>query len=525
MLPVPFKKYVPKLFKDDPKTDTLSNKADVHLTLWKNDVLGMKRFVRADECDASHVSELGFLLRAGIKENDSDLVKRGKVINAIPNHKKRGLWTNELKTIIDAVTGYSAVFYVEANRSDWIMVGESYQATDYVGSLGVDAVPDLNLGLHLYGSADEESEAGNIFINLHNGTTTAVLTYVQVKAVYEAINDYIQFSYLRIFIGYVNSSGQFIKYDLMPVQTITASGALPIFKFINGEFWIISGNTAKVYAIEAGTLLHTINLATGIGMSFLNGAVELMGNSLVILGNYWMTEVDVLTYTVIKSAYLRTSNYFTRGISNLGGFVFVLDGGWTIHKVDVGNARKVKSWDFNAIYNDVAATITSDGYYLYLATYYDYGSLLSKIIKLDLDLNIVATYYPLIHPSMFFWKEGKLYFGNLSATAPQYGIFDPATETFEYNTIDYSVEFMTFNISQAGEMFVLRHYTTPRAILKYGKKFVRQRVSGETPSGVGTVTNGYTAQLEVYEDFIAIASSTNNCLVLKNFSSIIGDPT
>jgi|WetSurMetagenome_2_1015567.scaffolds.fasta_scaffold253498_2 hypothetical protein len=213
MLPIPFLKYFPKLYQNDPKAQFLASKMDSIFTAIKNDILGLKRLNRADECPAQFLSELDFTLQANVKKGDSEYTKRKKISTAIATQKKRGTWQNDAKIRIDSITTYSSDIFRASSSDDWILCGDGVTENDqnYWASMGVDGIDD-KLGIALIGDGTEIEIQGNIYINLHSGIYTAVLSAAQIAQIVDEISTDIVPAYMRIYLGYADITGSFNLY-------------------------------------------------------------------------------------------------------------------------------------------------------------------------------------------------------------------------------------------------------------------------------------------------------------------------
>jgi len=218
-----FKKFIPKIFHDDPKTDILADKVDTHLALWKKDVIDIKRIFRPDEVASKFLAELNYYLSAGFQYGDSDVIKRRKTRDAVATHKIRGTWTQDAKIRIDNITGLVPgarilkwnFFYT----SDWIWVDSSPSIIpaspyDYWSTMGCDGVDD-GYGLDLIGSGDEIEVAGNIYIDCHEGIDVATLTAAQRAKIVLDLTDDVVPAYFRVLLGYINAAGIFVAYDII----------------------------------------------------------------------------------------------------------------------------------------------------------------------------------------------------------------------------------------------------------------------------------------------------------------------
>ena len=218
-----FKKLIPKIFHGDSKSDALANKADDNINAWKKDVIDIKRLIRPDETPSEFLAELDFLLSAGIKSNDSDVIKRRKIRDAVATHKIRGTWTADAKVRIDNITGLSPgsriLRWNHFYTSDWIWTDDTPSIIpaapdDYWATWGCDGV-DTDTGLDWIGAGTEIEIWGNIYIDCHEGIDVATLTAAQrAKIVLDLTYDVVP-AYFRVLLGYVNAAGLFVAYDII----------------------------------------------------------------------------------------------------------------------------------------------------------------------------------------------------------------------------------------------------------------------------------------------------------------------
>lgn len=212
MLPIPSFRFWPKIFQGDPRTASTAAKMDTHLTAWGKDTLGLRRLIRPDECPSIFLGVFGYMLNAGILPLDSDQVKRRKIRDAIATHKIRGSWANDAKKRIDNITGLNAVIVTQTGLDDWILCGDGTEPPAfYWAALGVDGI-DYGLGISLIGEGTEIEVAGNIYINLHYGITTPVLTAAQIAQIVQELSTDVAAAYYIIYLGYVDGAGMFQIY-------------------------------------------------------------------------------------------------------------------------------------------------------------------------------------------------------------------------------------------------------------------------------------------------------------------------
>jgi hypothetical protein len=215
LLPIPLIKFFPKIFKNDDKAINLASKIETNLLTWKNDIIELNRFFRPDEVMERFLTELNFYLEAGMLNQDTELIKRKKARDAISQHKIRGTWQADAKIRIDNITGLSpgSRIFRSTGTADWILVGDGTTPTDfYWASMGADGI-DLDLGLDLIGEGTEIEIAGNIFIDLHEGVNTDVLTAEQIAHIVTDLETDVVPAYFIVNLGYVNVTGQFIIYS------------------------------------------------------------------------------------------------------------------------------------------------------------------------------------------------------------------------------------------------------------------------------------------------------------------------
>lgn len=215
----PFKNYIPVIFRDDPKTDALAAKADEHINEWKQDLRDLERIMRPDETPSKYLDELNELLSANFKPYDDDYTRRKKIQTAILKHKYRGSFSLDVKGRLDLITGYSSRILKEDDvaifgTDDWILlsdggVADSQVGTKYWAAMGVDGIDD-DLGIALSGG-EEVWVKVNCYIDMHEGINTAVLTSDVLDACELEMED-ARPAYYKIFLGYVDSLGEFQTY-------------------------------------------------------------------------------------------------------------------------------------------------------------------------------------------------------------------------------------------------------------------------------------------------------------------------
>ena len=174
MLPVYIEKFIPKIYRRDAGLTALADKADTHIADWKADVLKIATLIDPARIPNNLLVEVGELLSAGIGTEDSDRIKREKIANAVPGHKKRGQWVGDVKPKIDAIVGGDAELFPVVGQDDFILVGDGNTLSTYFWSiLGGDGTA-TDYGIRLVGEGDENTLKGVILIDTDGPTPVSI---------------------------------------------------------------------------------------------------------------------------------------------------------------------------------------------------------------------------------------------------------------------------------------------------------------------------------------------------------------
>lgn len=260
-LPIPFINFIPKIFKTDSKAINLSANIDADLNEWKIDALDLKRLYRPMETKVETLDILGDMVNSNLFDEDTVLTKRKKIQNAIPSHKLRGTWADDVKLIIDSITGYNSTILTSIGTDDWILVGDGLTpSSSYWAALGVDGIDD-DLGISLIGEGDEIEIAGTIYINVHSGITSETLSLEIFLSIANSIRESILPAYYDVKIGYIDGDAQFINYDkgLRKANFLLTDSSSCRPAYVDGFFWISRKLLNNIYKIDtAGNILATI---------------------------------------------------------------------------------------------------------------------------------------------------------------------------------------------------------------------------------------------------------------------------
>lgn len=196
-----------KILVGTPQDDMLT-KADEDIEDWQNDIKLVQRFKDPIRCPTSFLFELGALFESGLVNSDTERQKRQKIANAVPTHKKRGLFNDDVKIRIDNITGFSsAIFDNKEDIEDWILLGDFDDPDNEWGALGGDNTDPL--GLILTGAGDEGWLDGVTLIDLGNDSLSQEIID---KIVEELKTDLIP-AYFLIILGFVDANDIFIAYS------------------------------------------------------------------------------------------------------------------------------------------------------------------------------------------------------------------------------------------------------------------------------------------------------------------------
>lgn len=204
MLPDDIKEVFPDILIENMNADgqALVDKLNEYITDWKAEIVLLQYINNPVLCPVIMLDDLGYQLAAGILPSDTERQKRVKIWNAIISHKKRSLWEDNVKIVIDEITGLSANLWVATGGDDSIFVGDSTTPSSfYWASMGCDGIDD-ELGEALIGDGTEIEIAGNIYIDLGGNISIAILD--QIEENINGDNPIIP-AYFVIYLGYVVS--------------------------------------------------------------------------------------------------------------------------------------------------------------------------------------------------------------------------------------------------------------------------------------------------------------------------------
>lgn len=236
MLNKSFIEYIPKFFTHDEKLQALVDKIDSLTQDVRKEIIDLETFIDPVRMPSFILNDMGDYLNAGLLPTDSDRTKRQKITNAVQSHKFRGTWKFDVKPTIDAIIGEdSKLSGSSGDSSDFIVLGQEANDPDfYWGTVGLDGVDD-NLGVDVVGEGNEIVLAGIFVIDIGLRQSNFVrkvtsdgkfkitsdgkfkvsftnYTEEEIENLKLALEDSIP-DYFRVFLGYTDTSGNFIFFD------------------------------------------------------------------------------------------------------------------------------------------------------------------------------------------------------------------------------------------------------------------------------------------------------------------------
>jgi hypothetical protein len=256
MLERDFKDYFPKLLVEniDPSGQALIDYINTTIPLWKNEIIEMHYLKVPYRMPAKFIDGVGEYLEADLLPIDTERQKRQKLTTAVQRHKNRGLWEDDIKIIIDNITGKDSSLVDDIILADAILYGDgSEDETLYYMTLGGDGIDD-ELGIDLSGDI-ENNIPGIVYIDLGyteeeilyipdddsiipgDGTVAGTTYYSSIGVdgidgdlgtfinggddlINDSINTIINLleislekslpAYYRVFVGYINNDGNFV---------------------------------------------------------------------------------------------------------------------------------------------------------------------------------------------------------------------------------------------------------------------------------------------------------------------------
>jgi hypothetical protein len=213
MLPIPLREHMPRAFREQggPDFDALCTKLDSVFGSLGEEARALQYLYDPARAPAACLEALAEMMAAGLKGYETERQKRQKIAYAVKGHKKRGLWADHAKLIVDSIAGGDSSIFRGYQSDDSIEVGDGLleAPTNYWSAEGCDGV-DLGLGIAEIGSGLEVEVAGNIYIDVDN----AALTAAQLAQLVAEFQGDIAPAYFYVHLGYTTGT-QFIEYALI----------------------------------------------------------------------------------------------------------------------------------------------------------------------------------------------------------------------------------------------------------------------------------------------------------------------
>jgi len=209
MLPIPIENFIPKDMADNvtPAGQAWIDKHNQLIQSILDDIINLETLLDPVRCHSQFLWFLGNFVYAEIMPGDDERTQRIKIAEATERHKARSLWEADLKLRIDSVANTNAVLYEARSilNDDAVFIDGSEEITNTWAAFGDGSTdPDDEM---FTGSGNEPTVAGNIYIDMQDGTLTAT----QITKIKEQVNIHGGYSFFRFFLGYV-SGGVFTEY-------------------------------------------------------------------------------------------------------------------------------------------------------------------------------------------------------------------------------------------------------------------------------------------------------------------------
>lgn len=210
---------MPKLNSDNPDAGytALVAKLNAAFLAWNIELINLYYLKLPERCPATLLDELGDMVSAGLYQYDSERTKRSKIAIAVQSHKIRGTWTASVKPYIDSTTGYDARLingqtYKKA-LNIWVECdGSNDVGTSWAPNGSGDVAGYLGLKESVAGGASSLEIAGIVYIDLHYGVYTAVLSAETIAKLVNDLSTDVVPAYCQCNLSYINTSGNVTVY-------------------------------------------------------------------------------------------------------------------------------------------------------------------------------------------------------------------------------------------------------------------------------------------------------------------------
>lgn len=213
MLPISFIKYLPAPLFDklDESGQELINFIDNFVNEIYEEILGIWYFKQPEQTAQVTLDYWEQYFNIVNVTAKTLVQRRQQIASAVASYKKRGLWQDDVKVVIDIIAGGDSQILSNGTGSDWILTGDgNTPPTYYWATFGGDGIDD-ELGMDFIGVGTEIEIAGNIYIDVDN----ASLTTEQIDQLVAELENNVVPAYYRIFLGYINVSDEFVTYAVI----------------------------------------------------------------------------------------------------------------------------------------------------------------------------------------------------------------------------------------------------------------------------------------------------------------------
>jgi hypothetical protein len=149
LLPIPSIDSFPSAFRGDEDIVALTDFLDAEYQKWFDDSANLERLKDPARCPAVCLNAFGEMLAAGLRDEDTEQMKRRKISTAIKNLKLRGTWLYSVKVAIDSRVGGDSKLISKQGIDDFILCGTGSEPDGYLWSIlgGEDATADYGIAL------------------------------------------------------------------------------------------------------------------------------------------------------------------------------------------------------------------------------------------------------------------------------------------------------------------------------------------------------------------------------------------
>ena len=334
---------IPKLYQKDNTAIKIAIKADNHIGLWKNDVLNINRLYRPDEMDSLCLDELGYMLYAGLKNKDSDRVKRQKIQLATSTNKLGSTWKHDTKIKIDRITGFNS----QINTTRYLSI------------------------------------AGKIAIDCHYGIYGSQLTADQIAEIVDDLKQDVCPAYMQMFLGYIGANDK--NFNSYGIAKDTINNIIYATDYDNNKinYFSSGGNYINSFG-SIGSGNGEFNHPMGITIDNNNGIIYIADN-----GNSRIQKFDLNRNYVSQGNLSNTLSSPTQIVFNsINSKLYICDSP-TMYGVDSDLSSNIISGTFSSLPLK-GLSIDEINNFIYTTAHNQTDIPIEDIVQFDFSLNVIT---------------------------------------------------------------------------------------------------------------------------------------